>query len=96
MRNKWFSGIPVLILFTFIIVSCKTGNDKKTVTAEVKIKTEADLLMEALVAKGDYVNSRQFPSMIKAPTLYESLDSSTLVIDLREPDAFAKDILKVQ
>ena len=39
---------------------------------------------------GDYVNSRQFPSMIKAPTLKESLGESTLVIDIRNSDYFKK------
>ena len=94
MRNKWFLSILMVIVSVFIIVSCKTGTEKSAVTSKVKIKTEADLLMEALVAKGDYVNSRQFPSMIKAPTLYSSLDSGTLVIDIRDEETFAEGHIK--
>jgi rhodanese-related sulfurtransferase len=94
MKNKWLFKISVFIISIFMIVSCKTGSEKKAMSTEIKSKTEADLLMETLAKNGDYVNSRQFPSMIKAPTLYASLDSGTLVIDLRDPETFANGHIK--
>lgn len=58
------------------------------------VKTESDLLLDYLVKTGDYVNSRQFPSMIKAPTVYENLGKNMLVVDLREADYFRKGHIK--
>ena len=80
----------VLTLSTMVFFSCKSGSEQNSSVNESKPKTEAELLMETLAQNGDYVNSRQFPSMIKAPTLFESLDSSTLVVDIRSPEAFAQ------
>lgn len=51
---------------------------------------ETRLLLDYLVEMGDYVNSREFPSMIKAHTLYESLGENTLVIDIRNKELFKK------
>lgn len=89
-----------LILFLFLIFSCKTGTEKSANVAasqsesQVAVRTEGEILEEYLVASGDYVNSRQFPSMIKAEALLESLDSSTLVIDLRVEESFSKGHIK--
>jgi rhodanese-related sulfurtransferase len=94
MRKKCLFGITVLLISAFMIVSCKTGSDKKMVSTEIKNKTGVELLMETLVKNGDYVNSRKFPSMIKAPTLYANLDSGTLVVDIRDPETFSKGHIK--
>ncbi len=86
----------LIAIALFLAVSCKTGSEKQAPVAEsqLKVKTEAQLLEEYLVVSGDYVNSRQFPSMIKAETVLESLDSSSHVIDMREPALFAKGRIK--
>jgi rhodanese-related sulfurtransferase len=85
---------PIVILF--LAVSCKTGMEKPTAVIETqpKVKTEADLLVEYLAKSGDYVNSRQFPSMIKSTTVLAALDSSCYVIDLRDAETFAKGHIK--
>ncbi len=88
MRNKWFFRVLIYTVSLILIVTCKTTTEKKPENTETRTKTEAELLMDYLAENGDYVSSRQFPSMIKVPTLYESLDSRTLVIDLRSPEAF--------
>ena len=44
--------------------------------------------------QGDYVNSRQFPSMIKAPTVYEELEGNIHLIDLRKEDFYKKGHIK--
>ncbi len=83
--------LPVyLLFFLFLVSSCKTGTEKAAPVSETtpKVKTEVDLLEEYLVRSGDYVNSRKFPSMIKAETVLASLDSLCHVIDLRNADSY--------
>jgi rhodanese-related sulfurtransferase len=89
----------ILIVFfagLFLIASCKQGNEKTSASAQTVqvVKTEADLVVEYLAKSGDYVNSRQFPSMIKSQTVYAGLDSSCFVIDMRDPAEFARGHIK--
>lgn len=85
-----------LALILFLSVSCKPGTNNQAPASESLpvVKTEADLLVEYLASSGDYVNSRQFPSMIKAPTLLAALDSASHVIDIRSEELFAKGHIK--
>ena len=48
------------------------------------------MLMDHLAATGDYVNSRSFPSMIKASTVFENLGGNVLCIDMRRSEFFSK------
>ena len=94
MKYKMTHKLLVLSISAVLFFSCQSGSEKKAAGTESRPKTEAELLMESLAQNGDYVNSRQFPSMIKAPTLYESLDSSTLVVDIRSPEVFSHGHIK--
>jgi rhodanese-related sulfurtransferase len=98
MKNKWIYSISLICFFVLIIVACNNTSPKGTNTAvssaDNKPKTEADLLLDYLVKTGDYVNSRQFPSMIKAPTVLENLDKKMLVVDIRDADRFKKGHIK--
>jgi rhodanese-related sulfurtransferase len=49
---------------------------------------ETNLLLKDLVDNGDYVNSQEFPSLIKASLVFEALGKNMLVIDLRDPAAY--------
>lgn len=60
----------------------------------VEINREAKLLLDYLVEMGDYVNSQNFPSMIKASSVYEELDGNIKIIDLRNAETFAKGHIK--
>lgn len=51
---------------------------------------ETILLLKELEATGDYVNSQQFPSLIKASIVMEELDKNNLVIDIRPAELYAK------
>jgi rhodanese-related sulfurtransferase len=51
-------------------------------------------LLKYLEESGDYVNGRNFPSLIKASSVYEELSGNIKIIDLRSPDAFAKGHIK--
>lgn len=67
-------------------------------TQEVKspviVGTETSLLLKDLVANGDYVNTKDFPSLIKASIVQESLDKNILVIDLRSSKQFSEGHIK--
>ena len=54
----------------------------------------AGMLMDQLRKQGDYVNSRQFPSMIKAPTVYDELEGNIYLIDLRKEEFYRKGHIK--
>lgn len=92
-------------VFTFIavFVSCTGGQKPKTETEtaaeksasqQVEINKEAKLLLDYLVETGDYVNSREFPSMIGAEATEKALAGNTLVIDIRNSELFAKGHIK--
>lgn len=89
----------MVVLLVFII-SC-TGSSNKTKQAEpvnsievkakpVEINAEAKALLSYLEELGDYVNGRNFPSLIKAASVYEELTKNNLVIDLRNAGTFAE------
>jgi rhodanese-related sulfurtransferase len=94
-----FAAVVVISVF----FSCSGGQkgseqaevtNQKAVTKPVEINAEAKLLLDYLVESGDYVNSREFPSLIGAEATLEVLSGKTLVIDMRKPDVFAKGHIK--
>ncbi len=85
------------------IVSCsgeKKAKNETEVIAEksnaqtVEINQEAKLLLDYLAETGDYVNSREFPSLIGAEATEKALAGNTLVIDIRKPETFEKGHIK--
>lgn len=85
------------------MISCAGGQKKTTQeatavqttgTSKVEINSEAKALLKTLNEKGDYVNSRDFPSLIKASSVYDELDGNILVVDLRSEEAFADGHIK--
>lgn len=90
---KQFMFYRIFLWFALAaLFSCSTGK-KESGTQETTnidtVKTEADLLLNYLVEKGDYVNSRQFPSMLKPSTLFENLKKNILVVDIRDAGRFS-------
>jgi len=94
-----FAAVVVISVF----FSCSGGPKKseqaevinqKAVTKPVEINAEARLLVDYLVESGDYVNSREFPSLIGADATLEALSGKTLVIDMRKPEVFKKGHIK--
>jgi rhodanese-related sulfurtransferase len=91
----FFSG-AVLVL----VMGC-TG--KKTeirqeapvsVAPPVALGTETSLLLKDLGENGDYVNSREFPSLIKASLVFDNLGKNMLVIDMRSAAKYAAGHIK--
>jgi rhodanese-related sulfurtransferase len=89
-------GAFLIASATAIIISGCNGTGNKTETAKTAVEetvkpvvgTETELLLQELVAGGDYVNSQQYPSLIKASLVKEALSKGALVIDIRNPDKF--------
>jgi len=93
--------LPFLLAIAF---SCKPSGENKTVTETApqqksatsiaSFEGSAAILLQQLRDQGDYVNSRQFPSMIKPETVYAGLDANNLIIDLRSADIYNKGHIK--
>jgi len=104
MQKIRYNGLSALLLILLIISTGCSGNkaDQKQETTvkqeEVKdpaiIGNETSLLLKDLVENGDYVNSKEFPSLIKASIVNESLGNNLHIIDLRAPKQFSEGHIK--
>jgi rhodanese-related sulfurtransferase len=92
-------ALQILVLF-FLLTSCSTPGkkeikDQKTNNSQpVQVNKEALLLLKHLEATGDYVNSRNFPSLIKASIVNKELGANNHIIDLRAPDQYSRGHIK--
>jgi rhodanese-related sulfurtransferase len=93
----------VAVVFLLALVACSGGSKPKqaesvpsveTKAAPVKINDEAQKLLKYLEETGDYVNGRDFPSLIKASAVHKELEGKLRIIDLRNTGAFAKGHIK--
>jgi rhodanese-related sulfurtransferase len=102
MKRKYFAIILLLLLIIPSFTGCRSNNPAKKpeVTkeinkpADITIGTETALLLKDLRENGDYVNSKSFPSLIKASIVNEELGKNMLVIDLRTPKQFSEGHIK--
>jgi len=88
------------VILLLLIVGCggagrKAATDKSPVQAAVvEVNNEARLLLKNLEDIGDYVNSKNFPSLIKASIVHEESGLKNHIIDLRTSDLFSKGHVK--
>jgi rhodanese-related sulfurtransferase len=103
MKRKYFSTFMLFILVLFAFSGCngkraETRKEAEPVVnkpvAPVTIGTETALLLKDLKENGDYVNSKVFPSLIKASIVNESLGKNILVVDIRPANQFAQGHIK--
>jgi rhodanese-related sulfurtransferase len=105
MKRHYFSIFSFLFLCVFFITGCKgkKGENKpqeviktaNTVQGKpVTIGNETNQLLKDLKENGDYVNSKLYPSFIKASIVSESLGKNVLIIDLRTSKEFADGHIK--
>jgi rhodanese-related sulfurtransferase len=104
MRRHYLFIYCVIILSIFSVAGCKskTTENKKdlvqtvspTATNPVQIGNETSLLLKDLKENGDYVNSKVFPSLIKASIVNESLGKNILIVDIRSAKQFAEGHIK--
>jgi rhodanese-related sulfurtransferase len=89
-----------ILALAFFLTSCSspgnkgTQNQKPVQNVPVQVNKEALLLLKHLETTGDYVNSRNFPSLIKASVVYKELGAKNHIIDLRKADLFSKGHIK--
>ncbi|QGY43779.1 hypothetical protein GM418_08940 [Maribellus comscasis] len=102
VQLKFISKIFLLLLMLSMF-SCSGNQQKKTgeqtnlqaaPEAKVKINPDAKKLLDRLVEMGDYANSRDIPSLIDPSSVYEELDSSILIVDIRLPEIFVNGHIK--
>jgi rhodanese-related sulfurtransferase len=88
-----------ILAFVIVFAACSGGQKpknedelvpEKSASKPLEINQEAKLLLDYLNETGDYVNSREFPSMIGAEAAEKALSENTLVIDIRKPEIFSK------
>lgn len=99
MKNNRFSIFILIILSVIFVTGCKgktTTTNKEEKQEKVQkpvapavIGNETQLLLKELNDAGDYVNSKEFPSLIKASIVNESLGKNILVLDIRPADQYA-------
>jgi rhodanese-related sulfurtransferase len=104
MRYLKRINLVIAVLLAFLMADCSGGGGKQkqaasTPVAETKfavlvINDESQKLLKYLEQSGDYVNGRNFPSLIKASAVYKELDGKIKIIDLRDPGAFKKGHIK--
>jgi rhodanese-related sulfurtransferase len=110
MKRKIFPALFLMLGCLFLASGCgnknsvsKTENktEDKPETAknivkpvDIRIDNETSLLLKDLKENGDYVNSKVFPSLIKASIVNESLGKNILVVDLRTPKQFSEGHIK--
>lgn len=107
MKKTRMTGTSLILLILMLLAGCsgnKPVDNLKPVPAEttetvvsaepVHIDDETLLLLKDLTDNGDYVNSREFPSLIKASVVFESLGGNIHIIDLRSPQLFSQGHIK--
>lgn len=106
MINKSRHPFQLILLILLVIVAACTGNnnaannsssalkDIPVKTSEPVIGQETELLLKDLADNGNYVNSREFPSLIKASIVNDELDKNYLVIDIRDSEAYSSGHIK--
>jgi rhodanese-related sulfurtransferase len=94
--------ITFLVLFGFAF-SCSNSNTNEKNTDSVQVSENkvvpelpgsSKLMMDYLNETGDYVNSREFPSLIKASIVFEELNKKNLIIDIRKPELYKNGHIK--
>jgi rhodanese-related sulfurtransferase len=98
MKNNYFPALFILFLISVAGCSGRKSESKQVVIPEVKqpvnIGNETSLLLKDLEGNGDYIKSKEFPSLIKASIVNESLGKNILVIDIRSSVQFSKGHIK--
>jgi len=61
---------------------------------EIELPADSKLLLDYLNETGDYVNSREFPSLIKASVVFEELNKKNLIVDIRKQEFYKKGHIK--
>jgi len=100
-----YNYYPLLLLVIFYSVLFSGCNNKKQVSkpevvqevkkpVDIAIGNETALFLKDLKENGDYVNSKMYPSLIKASIVNESIGKNILVVDLRTQKQYSEEHIK--
>jgi len=101
--KKLFNILSLIgLVLIYLITGCsgKKPEAKKEPVVEQAVKkpviigNETSLLLKDLAENGNYVNSNDFPSLIKASVVYESLGKNIHVVDLRSAKLYSDGHIK--
>jgi hypothetical protein len=106
MRRYIYINLAASLVVTALLSGCSGSNGTKkanneqqaeasgTATKPVVVGEETKLLMKYLADNGDYVRSKEYPSIIKASIVNDSLGTNQLIIDLRSPARYSEGHIK--
>jgi rhodanese-related sulfurtransferase len=100
MKKHFYPVFFISIMVILLITGCSGNKTEKKQEAVTELKkplvigNETSLLLKDLLENGNYVNSKMYPSLIKASIVNESLDKNILVIDLRSSKLFSEGHIK--
>jgi rhodanese-related sulfurtransferase len=106
MKRQFFNIIFLAAVCVLSLSGCKgkkteskSENNPETVQnvskpVAVTIGNETALLLKDLKENGDYVNSKVYPSLIKASVVNESLGKNILIVDIRSKKQFSEGHIK--
>jgi rhodanese-related sulfurtransferase len=75
-------------------VASAPEQSKKEIITPVIVGNETSLLLKELKDIGNYVNTKEYPSLIKASVVNESLSKNILVVDIRTSKQFKEGHIK--
>src|SRR5665647_2075057 len=101
MKKQYFLISIIALLCFFSVSGCK-GKKPETKKEDVPVANkpaviignETSLLLKELKDNGDYVNSKAYPSLIKASIVSESLGKNILIVDLRSSKQYSEGHIK--
>jgi rhodanese-related sulfurtransferase len=102
MKKQYFQILSLLALLLISLASCSENKSQKKPVAETEdvksnqpkpqivVGNETSLLLKDLADNGNYVNSKAYPSLIKASIVHENLGKNQLVIDIRSAKSYSE------
>ncbi len=101
MKKQYYLLLAFTFFYLFSVSGCK--GKKPEIKQEVvpvnsksvvQVGNETALLLKDLKDNGDYVNSKAYPSLIKASIVNESLGKNLLIVDLRSAKQYSEGHIK--
>jgi rhodanese-related sulfurtransferase len=92
--------LPALAVILMLSAGCSGNRSEKKPVEKAEVKTdfvinsETSLILKDLKENGDYVNSKMYPSLIKASIVKEELGKNVLIIDLRSSAQYSAGHIK--
>ena len=101
MKKQYYLLLILALFCLFSVSGCKGKKPEikqevvpVTIKPVITIGNETSLLLKDLKDNGDYVNSKAYPSLIKASIVNESIGKNLLIVDIRSAKQFSEGHIK--